>query len=215
MGSGSSHCNRCQQDVDSYGNVQVIHQDYCALWSAAADRYYSSERIYELTRTIESQNRTIDDLQSKVWSSRKLNQEIIRLKKQKEDFRKAYEDLWKANNDLAKKNKSLQITIGEERKVMYQSHQDLRKQATDLKHDLEERIYAYEDELNQANEKIILDGEKIQNQRNQLRNLNQKQEKLVLRPVLTHIFVFKARFSYRVDRCIILTYDSWVCLKTY
>ena len=64
---------------------------------------------------------------------------------------------------------------------MNQSHQDLRKQAVDLKHDLEEQIYAYKDELNQANEKMILDEEKLKNQRNQLRNLNQKQEQFIRR----------------------------------
>lgn len=184
MGVGSSHCRQCQQDVDSYGNVQVGHQLFCDL---EAQRMYTFDRIYELKRTIEGQNRTIENLRSQVGSygsKWKLNQEIIRLKNQNEDFRKA-------NKDLARKNKSLQITIENERKVMQQSHQDLRNS-----------IYAYEDELHQANEKMTLAADKIQNQRNQLRNLNQNQEKLVLRSVFKHIhciFVFKASFSCQIS----------------
>lgn len=186
MGSGSSHCNRCQQDVDSNGNVHVGHQFFCDLWYGARQYILTADRMYDLKRTIESQNRTIEDLRCQVGSKWKLNQEVIRLKEQNEDFRKA-------NKDLARKNRSLQITVDNERKVMYQSHQDLRKQATDLKNNLERRIYAYKDELDQANEKIILGAEKIQNQRNQLRNLNQKQEKLVLRSVFNPYFRFQSQ----------------------
>ena len=106
MGSGSSHCRQCQQDVDSYGNVNVEHQLFCDLWYGRADGIYTFDRIYKLERTIESQNRTIEDLRSHAGRSAsskwKLNQEIIRLKNQNEDFRKA-------NKDLARKNKSLQI----------------------------------------------------------------------------------------------------------
>ena len=177
MGSGSSHCNRCQQDVDSYGNVQVGHQLFCDL---EAQRMCTFDRIYELKRTIEGQNRTIENLRSQVGSygsKWKLNQEIIRLKNQNEDFRKA-------NKDLSRKNKSLQITIENERKVMHQSHQDLRKQSAGLKNNLELQIYAYEDELDQANGKMTLYAEKIQNQRIQLQNLNKKQAQFTLRLVL-------------------------------
>ena len=141
------------------------------------NRIYDSDRMYDLKRTIESQNRTIENLRSQVGSKWKLNQEVIRLKEQNEDFRKA-------NKDSARKNRSLQITIDNERKVMHQSHQDLRKQAADLKNDFEERIYAYEDELDQANVKMTLYAEKIQNQRIQLQNLNKKQEQFTLRLVL-------------------------------
>ena len=205
MGSGSSHCRRCQQIVDSYGNVQVKHEDFC-------DR---AGRIFAMQRSIETRNHSIDDLFNTNW---KLDQEIIRLKEQNEDFRKANKDLarrnqelesgprthWKldqeiirlkeqnddfrkANKDLARRNQSLQQAIARERKVMYQSHEDLRKQATDLENVMGAQIYAYKNELAQANEKIILDAEKIQNQRNQLRNLNQKQEQLNLRPVFKRI----------------------------
>jgi len=156
-------------------------------------------RMYELEQTIEGQNRTIKDLRSQVGSNVaskwKLNQEIIRLKNQNEDFRKA-------NKDLARKNKSLQVTIQNERKVMNQSHQDLRNS-----------IYAYEDELDQANGKMILAAEKIQNQRNQLRNLNQKQEKLVLRSVFKHIFSFSKPASLFGSIDISSGHDSRVCLK--
>ena len=141
---------------------------------------YSIERVYALQRTIESQNRTIAELRSKYSSNWKSNQEMIRLKEQNEDFRKA-------NKDLARRNHSLQQAIARERKVMYQSNEDLRKQATDLKKNTDIRLYAYKNELAQANEKIILDAEKIQNQRNQLRNLNKKQEQFNLRPVFKQI----------------------------
>ena len=194
MGVGSSHCRQCQQDVDSYGNVQVEHQLFCDLWYKAnriwiepdLDGLYDMsqpdmDRMYDLEQTIEGQNRTIKDLRSQIGSNVaskwKLNQEIIRLKNQNEDFRKA-------NKDLARKNKSLQITIENERKVMQISHQDLRKQAAGLKNNLELQIYAYEDELDQANEKMTLYAEKIQNQRIQLQNLNKKQEQFTLRLVL-------------------------------
>ena len=167
MGSGSSHCNRCQQDVDSYGNVQVIHQDYCDL------KYQerTTGGIHALQRIIQTRGRSIDDLYNSNWN---LKREIIRLKDQNEDFRKA-------NKDLARKNQSLQLAIARERKVMYQSHEDLRKQATDLKSDMNVRIGAYKTELDQAHEKMMLDEEKIKNQRNQLRNMNQRQEQFIRR----------------------------------
>ena len=180
MGSGSSHCRQCQQDIDSYGNVQVEHQLFCNLWYEAANRIWiepDMDGIYELERTIEDQNRTINNLRSQIASKWKLKQEIKSLKEQNEDFKKA-------NKDLARKNKSLQITIENERKVMQISHQDLRKQAAGLKNNLELQIYAYEDELDQANGKMTLYAEKIQNQRIQLQNLNKKQEQFTLRLVL-------------------------------
>ena len=212
MGVGSSHCRQCQQDVDSYGNVQVEHKLFCDLWYKANRIWFEPDldglydmsqpdmdRMYELEQTIEGQNRTIKDLRSQIGSNVaskwKLNQEIIRLKNQNEDFRKA-------NKDLARKNKSLQVTIQNERKVMNQSHQDLRNS-----------IYAYEDELDQANGKMILAAEKIQNQRNQLRNLNQKQEKLVLRSVFKHIFSFSKPASLVGSIDISSGHDSRVCLK--
>ena len=170
MGSGSSHCRQCQQNIDSYGNVQVKHEDYCnAISRFESYRVQTSQRIYSLQRTIDDAYQ-----RGNTFPNRRQDQEIIRLKEQNEDFRKA-------NKDLARKNQSLQIAIARERKVMERSHADLRKEATDLKNE----ICAYEDELDQANEKMILDAEKIQNQRNQLRNLNKKQEQFILRSVFT------------------------------
>lgn len=166
MGSGSSNCRRCEQNIDSYGNVQVKHDDYCNLVSSRGHIYSQSQRIYELQRTI-------DNLQWKASQNRKFDQEIIRLREQNEDFRKV-------NKDLARKNQSLQTTIVRERKLMQQSHADLSNETAKLKND----IYAYRNELHQTNEKMILDAEKIQNQRNQLRNLNKKQEQFIVRSVL-------------------------------
>ena len=82
MGSGSSHCRQCQQDVDSYGNVQVEHQLFCDLWYKAnriwiepdLDGLYDMsqpdmDRMYDLEQTIEGQNRTIKDLRSQIGSN--------------------------------------------------------------------------------------------------------------------------------------------------
>ena len=159
MGSGSSYCRQCKTNIDSYGNVQVRHDDYCYLikvWSARFDSgERAAERIAELERTIDNLN----------WRERSL-------RKQNEDFRKG-------NNDLVRKNQSLQTTLARERKLLQQSISDLSNKAAKLTND----IHAYENELNQVNAKMILDAEKIQNQRNQLRNLNKKQEQFVIRQV--------------------------------